>query len=118
MSLETTTRIICDGCGVFVSGKEAYLATSIGESYWDALKKTKAAGWIRADRAYRRDAHYCRDCADKPQKPIKNQERAKKCKECREATKSEKNDTRARVNMGWSRCAVCGWKRKSWKYGS
>lgn len=108
----------CDGCGAFVEGRVGHLATSIGESYWDARRKTKAAGWLTTERAYRRDIHYCNECADKPQKPIKNPARPKKCQECRDVTRAEKTDTRPRMNMGWCRCAVCGWRRKLWKYKS
>jgi len=118
MSLETRTRIICDGCGAFVEGKAGQLATSIGGSYWDAKKKAKAAGWLTTERPYRRDVHYCNDCADKPQKPIRNPERPKKCQECREVSRTDKTDTRQRICMGWHRCRNCGWKRTTWKYKS
>lgn len=116
MSLETKTRIICDGCGAFVEGKSVHLATSVAASYWDALDKAKAAGWLRADRAYRRDVHYCKECADKPQKPVKTAERKKKCQKCREISQAEKSRTGYWVNMGWARCEFCGWKRTIWQH--
>lgn len=116
MSLETKTRIICDGCGAAIEGEPSILATDVAASYWDAKRKAKAQRWIVQERSYRRDAHYCHACADKPQKPVKNPERPKKCQECREITKSEKSDTRYRICMGYNRCETCGWKRVRWQY--
>lgn len=115
MSLETKTRIICDGCGTSIEGKPSHLATRAAWSYWDAIRKAKADGWLTVERPYRRDIHYCRTCADTPQQPIKPPERKKKCQACRELTRQEKLVTAGRVNMGWCRCKDCGWRRTIWK---
>lgn len=116
VSLETKTRIVCDGCGTFIEGKLAHLATETWRSKSDAINKAKAEGWLTVERAYRRDVHYCRQCADTPQKPILSPARKKKCQPCRDKTKADNTDTRYKVNMGYSRCDVCGWKRIHWKY--
>ena len=117
MSLETTTRIICDGCGATVEGKPVALSTRASASYWDAQKKAKASGWLVQERSYRRNAHYCQGCADKPQQPVKSATRPKKCQECRDIAKADKADKHPRrICMGYHRCAACGWKRKTWEY--
>lgn len=117
MSLETITRIICDGCGTAMEGKPEPLSTRASGSYWDAKKRAMEDGWIVQTRSYRRDAHYCRDCADKPQNPIQSPPRPKKCQECRDIAKADKADKHPRrVNMGYYRCKTCRWKRTIWEY--
>jgi hypothetical protein len=64
MSVQITARIICDDCGVFVSGKPESRSTYAKCAYWSALAEAKKKNWMPvASGQYHTKRHYCQVCA-------------------------------------------------------
>lgn len=66
MSVRIKAKIICDGCGAEMWGRESSSSTYAVENYADAKEQAKNCGWVTL-LGYGPSRHYFRACADKPQ---------------------------------------------------
>lgn len=67
MSIEINSKVICDGCGIFIEGKPGTSTTTAWESPSDAKMKSIKEKWIELDHGrYYKRRHFCSSCQDKP----------------------------------------------------
>ena len=76
MSLELLPTLVCDGCGLRVTGPVERRFTRAHGAAAKLRRECELDGWMRLSRGrYHTEAHYCPNCKDRPIKPIKSTHR-------------------------------------------